>query len=161
MRNAIFRDKRKQIKTLVDEFVYPRLGAGQVYEIMEGAIKCLGGEVTTRAQVSRLRYEGNRFVSARIESDFGSVEIDGRFFLVSAPITDLVDMIEPAVPEAVRSAARALRYREHIGVNLLIDGQPFPDNWIYVHSADVALARIANYRNFSPAMANDGVSPSR
>ena len=47
----------------------------------------------------------------------------------------------PARPVAVRAAARALRYREHIGVNLLVEGRPFPDNWIYVHSADVALAR--------------------
>ena len=59
----------------------------------------------------------------------------------------------------LRAAARALRYREHIGVNLLIEGRPFSDNWIYVHSGAVDLARIANYRNFSPAMAADGLSP--
>ena len=69
-------------------------------------------------------------------------------------------MVEPKAPEAVRRAARALRYREHIGVNLVIDGRPFPDNWMYVHSSDVALARIANYRSFSPAMAaTDRLSP--
>jgi protoporphyrinogen oxidase len=68
-------------------------------------------------------------------------------------------MVTPEAPEAVRAAARALRYREHIGVNLLIEGHPFPDNWIYVHSGAVDLARIANYRNFSPAMAADGLSP--
>ena len=58
------------------------------------------------------------------------------------------------------SAARALRYREHIGVNLMVEGRPFTDNWIYVHSPEVAVARIANYRNFSPEMAgSDDVSP--
>ena len=153
LRNAVFKDKRGQIKTLVDEFMYPRLGAGQVYEIIVETIESLGGEVKTGAPVSRIRREGNHVVSARIESGSGSYEVDGRFFLVSAPLTDLVEMIEPAAPEAVRSAAHALRYREHIGVNLLVEGRPFADNWIYVHSADVALARIANYRNFSPAMA--------
>ena len=153
LRNAVFKDKRGQIKTLVDKFIYPRLGAGQVYEIMAEAIESLGGEVKTGASVSRLRREGNRVVAARIESGSGSFETDGRFFLVSAPLTDLVEMMEPKAPEAVRRAVRALRYREHIGVNLIVEGRPFPDNWMYVHSADVALARIANYRNFSPAMA--------
>ena len=160
LRNALFRDKRGQIKTLVDQFIYPRLGAGQTYEIMAKAIESRGGEVTTGATVSRLRREGNCFVAARIDSDSGPFEIDGRYFLASAPLTDLVEMVEPEAPEAVRAAARALRYREHIAVNLLVDGQPFPDNWMYVHSADVALARIANYRNFSSAMAaSDRLSP--
>lgn len=160
LRNAVFKDRRGQIKTLVDEFIYPRLGAGQVYEIMVEAIESLGGEVKTGAPVSQLRREGNRVVAARIESGSGSYETEGRFFLVSAPLTDLVKMVEPEAPEAVLRAARALRYREHIGVNLVVEGQPFPDNWIYVHSAEVALARIANYRNFSPAMAgSDRLSP--
>ena len=57
-------------------------------------------------------------------------------------------------------AARALRYRQHIGVNLVVEGNPFVDNWIYVHSPEVAIARVANYRNFSRAMAgSDNVSP--
>ena len=65
MRNAVFKDKREQIKTLVDEFIYPRLGAGQVYEIIVGGDRRPGGEVKTGAPVSRLRREGNHVVSAR------------------------------------------------------------------------------------------------
>ena len=34
--------------------------------------------------------------------------------------------MEPPRPEVVLMAAHALRYRNHIGVNLLIEGQPFP-----------------------------------
>ena len=68
--------------------------------------------------------------------------------------------MRPEAPPEVLHAAHALRYREHIGVNLLVEGCPFPDNWIYVHSSEVAVARIANYRNFSPAMAgSDNLSP--
>ena len=69
-------------------------------------------------------------------------------------------MMQPEAPPEVLRAARALRYREHIGVNLVVEGRPFPDHWIYVHSPQVALARIANYRNFSPNMAGSSdVSP--
>jgi protoporphyrinogen oxidase len=79
--------------------------------------------------------------------------VEGRYFLVSAPLTELVEMFEPAAPPEVRQAARALRYRDHIGVNLVVRGDTFPDSWIYVHSKSVAMARIANYRNFSADMA--------
>ena len=159
VRNAVFKDRAGQIKTLVDEFVYPRLGAGQAYEMMAAAIQGLKGEVKTGAPIIQLRREGNRIVAATVESAAGAYDVEGRYFLISAPLTDLVEMIEPEAPEAVRAAARMLRYRQHIGVNLLIEGRPFPDNWIYVHSGAVELARIANYRNFSPAMAADGLSP--
>ena len=159
MRNAVFKDRPEQIKTLVHEFVYPRLGAGQTYETMAAAVEGLKGEVKTGAPITRLRREGNRVVAVTVESAARAYDVEARYFLISAPLTDLVEMAKPEAPEAVRAAARALRYREHIGVNLLIEGRPFPDNWIYVHSGAVALARIANYRNFSPAMAADGFSP--
>ncbi len=159
VRNAVFKDRPGQIKTLVDEFVYPRLGAGQTYELMAAAVEGLKGEVKTGAPITQLRREGNCVVAATVESAAGAYDVEGRYFLISAPLTDLVEMFEPKAPQEVRAAARTLRYREHIGVNLLIEGRPFPDNWIYVHSGAVELARIANYRNFSPAMAADGLSP--
>jgi protoporphyrinogen oxidase len=159
VRNAVFRDGNSQIKTLVDEFVYPRLGAGQAYEMLATAVEALQGEVKTKAAITQLRSEGKRVVAVTVTTAAERYEVEGRYFLVSAPLTDLVEMAEPKAPEAVRAAARALRYREHIGVNLLIEGRPFVDNWIYVHSGEVALARIANYRNFSPAMATEGFSP--
>ena len=68
--------------------------------------------------------------------------------------------MRPQPPSEVVSAARELRYREHIAVNLLIEGRPFSDNWIYVHSPDLAVARVTNYRNFSSDMAGSAeVSP--
>ena len=108
VRNAVFKDRAGQIKTLVDEFVYPRLGAGQAYEMMAAAIEGLKGEVKTGAPISRLRREGNRVVSATVDSAAGAYDVEGRYFLISAPLTDLVEMIEPEAPEAVRAAARAL-----------------------------------------------------
>jgi len=78
----------------------------------------------------------------------------------SAPLTDVIGMIDPPPPDEVLRACRSLRYRDHIGVNILVSGAVFPDNWIYVHSEDVALARVTSYRNFSREMAgNSDVSP--
>ena len=131
-----------------DEFVYPRLGAGQFYETLSTKILQRGGTVATGAKVGHLRREGRRVLAAVVESERGSYEVAGRFFLSSAPLTDVIEMMRPQPPSEVMSAARELRYREHIGVNLLIEGRPFPDNWIYVHSPEVALARSRQLPQF-------------
>ncbi len=159
--NALFKPKRKKIKSLVDAFLYPRHGAGQVYERMAAIVTGKGSAVLTGATVRSLRREGARVRAATIwRKNGGRAEVEGRFFLVSAPITDLVEMIDPPPPPEVLAAARALRFRDHIGVNFVIRGPLFPDNWLYVHDKDVALARIGNYRRFSPAMASGpDVSP--
>jgi protoporphyrinogen oxidase len=65
-----------------------------------------------------------------------------------------VGQLDPPPPPQVLAAARSLRYRHHVGVNLVVKGPaPFADNWIYVHSPDVKMARISNYRSFSAEMA--------
>jgi protoporphyrinogen oxidase len=159
--NALFKQKKQTVKTLVDEFMYPRLGAGQLYEKMAASTNRAGSRVITGARVFRIRREQMRVrsVEAEIAND-GRRDIEGRYFLVSAPLTEMIDMMDPAPPSEVLSACRALRFRNHIGVNVIVEGRPFPDNWIYVHSKDVEMARIANYANFSPAMASrPGLNP--
>jgi protoporphyrinogen oxidase len=158
--NAIFKPKQKTIKTLIEEFVYPRRGAGQLYEKMATIVSGMGSGVRLGARVRAIRRDDMRVRSVCFDSDDGSTDVDARFFLVSAPLTELVEMMEPAAPPEVLAACRRLRYRNHLGVNLLVDGSPFPDNWIYIHSKDVGMARICNYANFSPAMAaREGLSP--
>jgi protoporphyrinogen oxidase len=139
LRNALLGPRDNQVKSLIDEFMYPRLGTGQLYEKREG--------FRVRAVIAA---DGARMPE----------EVAGRFFLSSAPLTEMVAMMQPAAPAAVLEACRRLRYRHHIGVNLLVRGNPFPDNWIYVHSKDVGMARISNYSNFSKAMSGRaGFSP--
>ncbi|HUC70280.1 MAG TPA: FAD-dependent oxidoreductase [Stellaceae bacterium] len=160
--NALFKPKVNVVKTLVDEFVYPRLGAGQIYEKMAAIVAARSGsQVLTGATVRTIRREGMQVRAVGIDDGSDAIrEVEGRYFLVSAPLVDMIEMMAPGAPAEVRAAYRALRYRNHVGVNLLVEGQPFPDNWIYVHSSEVGLARVANYANFSPAMADrPGRSP--
>jgi protoporphyrinogen oxidase len=155
--NALFKPKDAVAKTLIDEFIYPRRGAGQFYEKMADAVTARGGQVELNAAAMQIRRDNMR-VRAVVTTD--GREIAGRFFLASAPLTDIVRMMTPAPPADVLAACAALRYRNHVGVNLLVEGVPFPDNWIYVHSRAVGMARIANYRNFSAEMSSDpGISP--
>ena len=88
-------------------------------------------------------------------------EIEADQFLTTLPLTRFLTMLDPALPAEVTEACRALYYRDHITVNLVAEGADlFPDQWIYVHAPDVKMARLANYRNFSPLMAGSAdVSP--
>lgn len=153
--HALFRPKKKTIKTLVDEFMYPRLGAGQLYEKMQRTVTAGGGAVRTGVAVTRVRRSGFRVTAVDCETASGGTEpVTGDFYLSSAPLTELVEQLDPPPPPEVLAASRSLRYRNHIGVNLVVEGAaPFADNWIYVHSPDVKMARISDYRNFSAEMA--------
>jgi protoporphyrinogen oxidase len=158
--NAFIKPK-SAIKTLIDEFIYPRLGAGQLYEKMAAGINQSGSSVITGMRARHIRRDNMRIKAIEAADGKGGFhEFEGRYFLASAPLTDMIEMMKPAAPPEVISACRALRYRSHIGVNLLVEGHPFPDQWIYVHSKEVGMARIANYANFSPAMTSrPGLSP--
>ena len=153
--NALFRPKKKTIKTLVDEFMYPRLGAGQLYEKMQRIVDQSGGEVRTETLAVRVRRDGFRVIAVDCLAKDGSCNaLTGDFYLSSAPLTELIDQLDPPPPPEVLAAAHSLRYRNHIGVNFVISGPaPFADNWIYVHSPDVKMARISDYKNFSRDMA--------
>jgi protoporphyrinogen oxidase len=163
IRNAITGGNgRKVVKSLITQFLFPRLGSGQLYEKMAMAIQERGGILRKGCRVKRVLREGERVRAILVEECNGQIEeLDTGVLISSAPITDLLEMIDPPPPEAVLSASRSLRFREHVGVQLRVEGEPFPDNWIYVHSRDVKMARVANYRNFSREMTGQsaGVSP--
>jgi protoporphyrinogen oxidase len=75
----------------------------------------------------------------------------------SMPITDLVRAMDPPVPADVAAAADGLPYRDFLTVALVVPGDAgFPDNWIYVHSRDVAVGRIQNFGSWSPHLVKDG-----
>src|SRR5207247_1207800 len=114
-----------------DEFMYPRLGAGQLYEKMQRMIVGAGGEIRTRSEVTRVRHSGFRVVSVDYRGKGEPpTSLTGDFYLSSAPLTELVTQLDPPAPPEVLAAAESLRYRNHICVNLIVEGAaPFADNW--------------------------------
>jgi protoporphyrinogen oxidase len=160
-RNALFGNDGR-VKSLINKFLFPRLGSGQLYEKMSAIIRKRGGTVRMNCCVKRMTREGGRIRSLMIESVDGTrQELAVDFLLSSAPITNMVEMMDPPPPDDVLAACRSLRFREHLGVHFKIRGVPFPDNWIYIHSKEVKMARLSNYRNFSPVMAGkiENISP--
>ena len=153
--NAVGFSRGRVVKTLVDEFLYPRHGAGQLYEKMAALVEAAGGLVLRRTEAVRIDRRGFRVCGIAYRGvDGSSAAATGDFYLSSAPLTELLDQFDPPPPDDVQRAAKGLAYRNHISVQLLAEGEaPFPDNWIYLHSPEVKMARVCSYRNFSAAMA--------
>lgn len=153
--NALFgRFKKNTIKTLIEEFNYPRLGPGMMYEAMAEQIASRGGTVLTGTSVSSILVDDNKIQSVEITGPDGSTEtLTADVFLSSLALRDLVHMMTPRPADKVVAAAGNMKYRDFLIVSLALEKDYlFPDNWIYVHSPEVKLGRIQNFKQWSPAM---------
>jgi protoporphyrinogen oxidase len=147
---------RQTIKTLIEEFEYPRLGPGMMWEKMAELVEDAGGKVSLESPLLRFKREGMRFTSAVVGDGDGEREVPGSDFISSMPITDLVKRLDPPAPPEVIAAANRLSYRSFLTVCLVTnDADLFPDNWIYIHDPNVRVGRIQNYKNWSPDMVPD------
>jgi protoporphyrinogen oxidase len=141
------------IKTLINEFQYPRLGPGQMWELCRDRIVELGGEVLMEHWVDGLETRDGRVVAVRARHGAGAVRIEADHVISTMPVRSLVRALEPAPPEAVRQAGEGLRYRDFLVVALMLKQDDlFPDNWIYIHDRGVKVGRIQNFNNWSRAM---------
>lgn len=155
LKNAITGTSR--VKTLVDQFDYPILGAGQMYEAWAEKVISNGGTILLNSQVVSINEANGIIDNVEVVDAEGNVlTISAKQFFTSIPITHFFDMLRPRVSEEINKPASSLYYREHITVNLSVNKSGlFPDQWIYIHDPDVKMARIANYNNFSKAMVSD------
>lgn len=136
-------------RTLVDEFAYPHHGTGQVYERMRASVEQHGGTVHLRTPIDSVLTEGKKVTGVRLASG------ENHYYdnvISSMPLTLLVERL-PDVPEDVLTANRQLKFRNTVIVYLQVGADHvFPDNWIYVHSTDLRMGRISNFRNWSPTL---------
>lgn len=148
------RRKQTEITSLIEEFLYPRLGPGMMWEVCRDRVEQLGGTVEMCAPVVRLHHRDG------IVTDVETA--DGRSFpaehvVSSMPISRLVTSMTPAPPARVLDAAHRLRYRDFLTVALVVPEQAgFPDNWVYIHSPAVRLGRVQNFGAWSPSMVKPG-----
>jgi protoporphyrinogen oxidase len=142
---------------LIDQFEYPRLGPGQIWERCRDVVTERGHDVLMGRAVVRIRHDnGQVFAITTRDAEGRTEEFPARQVISSMALADVVRALDPAPPEAVRAAAERLRYRDFLTVSLIVDRPDlFPDNWIYVHSPDVRLGRIQNFKNWSPDMVPD------
>jgi protoporphyrinogen oxidase len=149
--NGLFGGKKNKHKTLVDQFAYPLRGTGMVYENMATYVNANGGKVLCNTPVQRVLTENGK--ATQIELTDGTIESYDHI-ISSMPISLLVTRL-PEVPEAVKTAANTLKFRNTVLVYLNVhETDLFPDNWLYVHSADLQMGRLTNFRNWVPDILN-------
>jgi len=155
--NAASLNRRStKIKSLINEFQYPRLGPGQMWEMCTDKVERLGGKVLMEHKVKRLEVEGGRVRAVVARNSEGEVRVEADHVISTMPVRSLVRALEPAPPADVLEAAGGLKYRDFLVVTLIIDAEPlFPDNWIYIHDPKVKVGRIQNFNNWSRAMVPD------
>ena len=152
--SAVSLNKRStKIKSLINEFQYPRLGPGQMWEMCRDRIREMGAEVRMQHWVTAIEVENGKAVAVRARMPAGDLRIEADHVIATMPVRSLVRALVPPVPPAVRQAAEGLAYRDFLVVALILDKQDlFPDNWIYIHTPGVKVGRIQNFNNWSAAM---------
>ncbi|MEG4575074.1 NAD(P)/FAD-dependent oxidoreductase [Microcoleus sp. N3A4] len=152
--NALFGSN--DTKTLIKEFDYPALGPGMMWEKFAEAVENKDGKVYLDTKVISFEREGNKIKSITAEQNGELVQYSADNFITSMPISALVARLKPQPPEEVLHAARSLKYRDFLIVSLIVDRKDlFPDNWIYIHSPEVKVGRIQNFKNWSAALVPD------
>lgn len=165
----VFRKKNRKVETsLIEEFAYPKLGPGQLWEITAKEIEKKGGRIIMEAKVINVKKdENNNFTSVIYEKDGKEVELKGDYAISSMPIKDLVEAMND-VPRKYLKIASGLPYRDYMTVGVLAKklalenktniktlGNIVPDNWVYVHDKSVKMGRFQIYNNWSPYLVKD------
>ena len=152
---------RKVETSLIEEFIYPKYGPGQLWETVAEEVKKLGGEIRMNSEVVKINTADGKINSLEL-ADGSTVE--GDIFISSMPLKDLVGGMND-VPEDIGRIAAGLPYRDFVTVGLLVNklnlknetdiktlGNIVPDCWIYVQDTGVKLGRIQIFNNWSPYM---------
>lgn len=163
-------DQKKTETSLIEWFMYPKFGPGQIWEEVARIIKDKGGEIHLGQEVVGLRHAGNAVTEIDVrDSGTGAVKkVRGDYFFSTMPVKDLIECIGNSAPTAVRRVAKGLQYRDFITVGLLLKklklkngtkektvNNIIPDNWIYVQEKEVKIGRIQIFNNWSPYLVKD------
>jgi protoporphyrinogen oxidase len=155
--------QKKTETSLIEKFLYPKFGPGQLWEHVAEMVRDGGGEIHFGIKIDRIYLDGNIVASIEGVNEAGErLTFAGDYFLSTMPVRDLVRAIAVAspseVPDEVSKVSEGLMYRDFITVGLLAsrlavkekDGSPLKDNWIYIQEPDVVVGRLQIFNNWSP-----------
>lgn len=163
-------EQKNTDSSLIEQFMYPKLGPGQMWETVAEIIEDRGGVIIKNAEVIELKideYQVNELSYFNHTTQERSV-IKGDYYFSSMPVKDLVVAMGEKVPSTVKAISDGLQYRDFITVGLLLNKLKIknetrfqtlhdlvPDNWIYIQERDVKVGRLQIFNNWSPYMVSD------
>jgi protoporphyrinogen oxidase len=156
--------------SLIERFLYPKLGPGQMWEEVSRRVVEQGGRIHLRHRIVGIERDGLKVTAAVVRDETTGLTqpVPCEHFVSTMPVRELVAFLEPA-EQQVRRIAELLPYRDFITVGLLVrrmrataashdsrqaNGMP-PDNWIYIQEPDVRIGRLQIFNNWSPALVAD------
>ena len=153
--------------SLIERFLYPKYGPGQMWERVADQVTAAGGEVHLHHKIIGLHRDGQNITAVDVHNEqTGEVQRLGcDYFISTMPMKDLVSLLDAKDPEVLHTASQ-LPYRDFMTAGLLVErmrgghpdsaanGMP-PDNWIYIQEPDVKLGRLQVFNNWSPALVAD------
>ena len=157
-------EQKKTETSLIEKFLYPKYGPGQMWEEVARLIKEKGGEIHLHHEVYGLKIGQNKIVEiiARNKKNGGINNQKGDYFFSTMPVKNLIRAFEENIHPQVRKVAEGLIYRDFITVGLLLKklkianrSGKLADNWIYVQERDVKVGRIQIFNNWSPYLVSD------
>lgn len=159
--------QKKTETSLIERFLYPKYGPGQMWKTVAAEVLQRGGKIHFGQRVIGVEHDGQHIhaVSTQI-ADGQAQRWDCDFLISSMAIKDLFSSLSPAPPEPARSLAADLRYRDFITLGLLVKKlRPrsdcnarlnlLPDTWIYIQEPGVKLGRLQIFNNWCPALVRD------
>ena len=153
--------------SLIERFMYPKFGPGQLWEHVAELIRQKGGEVYLGWKVDKINFaEGSELHVTSIEAVRANGErrtFAGDYFFSTMPMRELLRAMHTQVPSNVLEVSDGLQYRDFITVGLLVDklkvtepdGSLLKDTWIYIQEPDVLLGRLQIFNNWSPYLVGD------
>ncbi len=165
-----FLDQSSTETSLIEQFMYPKYGPGQLWEEVAGKILEKGGKIYLKHEVVGIKAQHNRILEVIAENKDSNTRFSSSadFYFSSMPVRDLIRCLNREVPDNVKDVSEGLLYRDFITVGLLLNkinlqnttsiktvNNIIPDNWIYVQETSVKMGRIQVFNNWSPYMVND------
>lgn len=159
--------QKEEETSLIEQFMYPKLGPGYMWETVAQIVKSKGGEVNLNQKIIAINFEDNKIKSVSVQNTLtGEVkEHVADYYISSMPVQDLISAMGNTVPHEVSDVAKNLKYRDFITVGLLLNklkikntskvktmNDIVPDNWVYIQERDVKLGRLQIFNNWSPYM---------
>jgi protoporphyrinogen oxidase len=150
--------------SLIEQFLYPEFGPGQMWEEVARRIREMGGEIHTDCRAERLITDGWEVRALETTNAMGEKDIfEGDYFFSTAPVQEIMRSFDVPPPKNVLEVSDGLVYRDFITVGLLLRSlkindetpqgkQMIRDNWIYIQEPDVQLGRLQVFNNWSPFM---------
>lgn len=170
LKNALGKKKpTSEVETsLINEFVYPKFGPGQLWETAAADFIQMGGKIILNARVTQIEVCDKQIKALTYTSESGLHQLEGDIFISSMPIKDLILGMGASVPIPIKNIASRLPYRDFVTIGLLVKSlnkqnvtqiktlnNIIPDCWIYVQDKQVRLGRIQIFNNWSPYMVKD------